>query len=444
LLIRQISFILLAISLSGHFASAQNRALELDGNGSYVELPPNIFTSLTEATVEVWAKWNSFRSYSRLFDFGAVYQSMNVFNHANTPDLRFNLYPQYAQKDPSLLYHIRVNGLLVPNEWIHLAAISGPGGMKLYVNGELVGSHTNAASFADIKVSHTNLFGRGTTRNPNDQDFHGQMDEIRVWDHRRTEAQIRENMHKQLTGKEAGLFGLWNFDDGTARDSSAQANHGKLFGNARAVALDPKSASKLVAAESPSEAAPSPIASNPVVPQPNALAAFPANDRDTVTWWIAGALTLILALLAWLVLMFRRGGAAKLLPAGSAHALLTESGHQPPSADASANHDLKERALAELTEFAKQSLVQGLYSQRNALLETHQKAQRELAELETRLVSLHLSDRVQAYEKRIAELEKELQTRSGELHELTNATLLLLRKKLEEEKQLERKGRRFN
>ena len=36
---------------------APNRVLELDGNGSYVELPPNIFKDLEEATVEGWEKW---------------------------------------------------------------------------------------------------------------------------------------------------------------------------------------------------------------------------------------------------------------------------------------------------------------------------------------------------------------------------------------------------
>jgi hypothetical protein len=439
LALRLISCFLLAFAPACQFASAQNRVLELDGNGSYVELPPDIFTNLTEATVEVWARWSSFRTYSRVFDFGAAYQSMSVFNHANTPDLRFNLYPRNARNDQSLLYHIRVNGSLVANEWMHLAAISGPGGMKLYVNGELVGLHTNAASFADIKVSHTNLFGRGTTRNPGDQDFHGQMDEIRVWDHRRTESQIRENMRKQLTGKETGLSGLWNFDDGTARDTSTQGNHGKLIGNARAVALDPLTASKLVVPEALPTVAP-----NPVTPLPNTLAAVPANGRDTATWWIAGSLTLIVALLAWLVLMLRRNvGAPKLLPAASSPALTAGSGTLA-SAEASSGHDLKERALAELTEFAKESLVQGLFEQRKTLLETHQKAQQELAALESRLVSLHLSDRVQAYEKRIAELEKELESRSGEVRELTAATLLLLRKKLEEEKQLEGKPSRLN
>jgi len=432
---------LAAALLASPLTLAQNRVLDLDGNGSYVELPPNIFTNLTEATVEVWAKWDSFRNYSRVFDFGAVYQSMNVFNHASTTDLRFNLYPRNAQKDPSLLYHIRVNGLLKAGEWIHLAAISGPGGMRLYVNGELMGLHTNPASFADIKVFQTNYFGRGTTQNPTDQDFHGQMDEIRVWNHRRTEAQIREHLRKRLTGNEAGLAGLWNFDDGSARDKSGRGNHGTLFGNARIVTPDSLAAAQLIAAEQP--AAPPP---NAAAPPAKVVALVPANPRDTATWWIAGALTLIVGLMAWLVWMLRRSALAapKSLPAASTLALTAEANTSSAGALTSADQALKDRALAELTEFAKESLVQGLFEQRKALLETHQKAQQELAALESRLVSLHLSDRVQAYEKRIAELEQELESRTGELRELTNATLLLLRRKLEEEKQLERTGSPLN
>ncbi|HEU0040454.1 MAG TPA: LamG-like jellyroll fold domain-containing protein [Verrucomicrobiae bacterium] len=433
----------LGVLLACDVAPAQNKVLELDGFGSYVELPPNIFTNLTEATVEVWARWDSFRAYSRIFEFGAAWQSMNLFNHDRTPDLRFNLYPQNAKLDRSLMHHIRVNGLLTANEWIHLAAVSGPGGMKLYANGALVGEHTNAASFADIHVSHTNVFGRGLTRNPGDQDFRGQMDEIRVWNHRRSEAQIRENMHKRLTGKEEGLAGLWNFDDGTANDASPHAYRGKLVGNARVVTADSPADAPLFASEPLKATQHRP----PVLPA-TGPANVPANNQNAAAWWIAGALTLIVALLTWLVLMLRRSGVGetRLLPPSPARALLTEGRPAPATIDPVASQELKERALADLTEFAKQSLVQGLYAQRNALLETQQQAQRELAELEARIVSLQLPDRIQAYEKRIADLERELETRSGEVRELTNATLLLLRRKLEkldEEKQRD-SWERFN
>ena len=101
---------------------------------------------------------------------------------------------------------------------------------------------------------------------------------------------------------------------------------------------------------------------------------------------------------------------------------------------------LREKLMPELAEFAKQSLVQGLYAQRNALIETQQVAQQALVELETRLAKLQLSlpERIRAYEKRIGELEKEVESQGEEMRELTRATLVLVRKKLEDERERQR------
>lgn len=421
-------------------AVAENKVLKLDGKGSYVELPPNIFTNLTEATVEVWAKWNSFRSYTRVFEFGAGWQSMSLFNHATTRDLRFNLYPHNAKHDPSSQFTVYARSLLRSNEWIHLAAVSGPRGMKLFANGVLVGHHTNSASFADIKVFQTNYLGRGLARNPTDRDFRGEIDELRVWDHRRTTAQIRGNMFKRLSGTEKGLVHLWNFDDGTANDACPEAQHGKLFGNAEIVASDLGFGTAVAAAApaSPPPAATNNAAASPVNPAP--------KDAAVVTWWIAGALLAIVGLLAWLVLMLRRSGlgTSRLLPASPLHAALEEGGSSAKRLALPGDGSVAERTQAELAEFAKKSLVQGLYSQRVALLEAQKRAQEELAALEAQLVALHLPERIQAYEKRIAELEAELHTRSDELREWTQATLLVLRQKVEEEKRSEMSTSRFN
>lgn len=418
--------------------AAPNKVLELDGNGSYVELPPNLFTNLTQATVEVWARWDRFRSFSRVFEFGGPWQSMSLFNHQTTGGLRYNLYPENAKEDRSRIFTIHAFGVLKTNEWIHLAALSGPGGMKLYANGVLIGEHTNSASFADIKTWHTNVFGTGLAQNPGDQDFRGQIDEVRVWDHCRTEAQIRDNMRRRLSGKEPGLVGLWNFDDGTAKDASPGNGDGELFGKARVVGAGADTDAQLLGSEL-AEAEPW---WQPAAEKLSPSLAAAANP----TWWIAGALTAIVILLTWMVFLLRRSGVGKtrVLPSTPAHAQLTAGGTSPVGAEITTDKELKERALAELTTFAKESLVQGLYSQRNALLETQQNAQKQLAELEARLSSLRLNDRVEAYEKRIAELESELETRSGEVRELTQATLLLLRRKLEEERSLSRSGGRYN
>src|SRR6266705_2930170 len=172
---------LLAWSLAVRTCPAQNLALQLDGRGSYVQLPPNLFTNLTEATVEVWAKWETFANYSRVFESGAPWHSVSVFNIRGQPGLRFHVWPLYAKNEPALQYKIEVPGVLHSNEWIHIAAVSGPGGMLLYLNGRLIGQHTNEASFAAMGGTPTNYLGRGMSGNATDRDFNGEIDELRVW-----------------------------------------------------------------------------------------------------------------------------------------------------------------------------------------------------------------------------------------------------------------------
>ena len=65
--------------------------------------------------------------------------------------------------------------------------------------------------------------------------FLGEMDEVRVWNVARTAEEIGDTMNRKLEGNESGLVGLWNFDDGTARDSSPQGHDGTLVGNAQSV-----------------------------------------------------------------------------------------------------------------------------------------------------------------------------------------------------------------
>ena len=84
--------------------------------------------------------------------------------------------------------------------------------------------------------------------------------------------------------------------------------------------------------------------------------------------------------------------------------------------------------------------MQGLYSQRQALLETQKLARQQLADLESRFSQLQLpsQERIRAYEERIVALEKELAVKDDSVRELTSATLLLIRRKLEEEKERQR------
>jgi hypothetical protein len=179
-------------------------------------------------------------------------------------------------------------------------------------------------------------------------------------------------------------------------------------------------------------------------------------------WWISGALVLLTLVMLYLLIALRRSAALSprpLLADASDPKLLTDGTVIAPSEE---DEHWRQRALhaeamaakqakilsskvgPDLVEFAKEALVQGLYSQRNGLVEAQAKARQTLAELESRLAELHLptQERVRAYEDRIAELEKQLGSRDDEMRELTRATLQLVREKLEQAKHEE--GTRFN
>src|SRR6185369_491835 len=140
---------LLAVAVG---ASAQNRALELDGTNSFVELPPNIFNDLTEATVEMWVKWERLDGpgWKRAFSYGAAERDMSIAT-LNADSLWFVIV------DPqSGLRSVTVPSLLRPGEWCHVAATSGNGGMRVYFNGVLVGSDAYRGSFSTLKNGEFN------------------------------------------------------------------------------------------------------------------------------------------------------------------------------------------------------------------------------------------------------------------------------------------------
>jgi signal transduction histidine kinase/ligand-binding sensor domain-containing protein/CheY-like chemotaxis protein len=212
--------------------------LQLDGIGGYVELPPNIFDGLTEATVEGWMNWKEVGAHARFFDFGTPWQQMKVASHGDRSTLRFDIYEPGARIGSNAGRHmVWLENFLQPDRWFHVAAVSGPQGMKLYVNGSLMGEDPFSGSFAAIGNNANNWIGRGLQQGAGDDDFAGFMDEIRVWRVARSAEQIRANMNAALTGNETDLVGLWNFDDPAhaGRDVSPNQHHGTLVGSARCV-----------------------------------------------------------------------------------------------------------------------------------------------------------------------------------------------------------------
>lgn len=190
----------------------------------------------------------------------------------------------------------------------------------------------------------------------------------------------------------------------------------------------------------------------PQVAAPTIISAEAKPDR--AVWWIVGVHGVIIGLLGASVLWLWRRGVGSSGGGAPPLALARLTAPVDATTDSLAAEEWKQRALVaeaiagqhgqmlreklmpELLDFAKQSLVQGLYTQRSALIETQQMAQKILEELEGRLAALQLPspERIRAYEQRIAELEKIVATQGENVRELTRATMELVREKLESER----------
>src|SRR6185436_12606875 len=187
-------------------APPPNRVLDLDGQGDYVRLPAAGFTNLAQATVEAWSRWRTFAAAARVFDFGERQREMYVAGpSANTAvagsggSLKFLIVDAAGNRR-----RVEVFGGIRYNEWVHIAAVTGPGGVRLYLNGMLVATNAYTGSLSSIGGQNYFL-GRDNYADNRPAMLNGQLDEVRVWSVRRTESEIRETMSRKLTGREPGL-----------------------------------------------------------------------------------------------------------------------------------------------------------------------------------------------------------------------------------------------
>ena len=118
--------------------------------------------------------------------------------------------------------------------WLHLTLVKQGTAYRVYRNGQFFG--TGQAPAAVRIVASGFSFGRV------DNSFGGHLDDIRIWQVARTEAEIGADAYRPLTGREPGLLGAWSCDEasgGILRDRSPNRNHARLHGNAVFSTLTP-------------------------------------------------------------------------------------------------------------------------------------------------------------------------------------------------------------
>ena len=199
-----------------------NRVLSLDGDGDYIEVSDSssLHTISDAITLEVWFKAASF--YPNPGNVNSIIRK-NLNAGRENFILRFRTIPggrQQIEMSPGL----KIDKIIVPykfeiGKWYHLAGTYNGSKLTVYLNGAKIKSQ---AARGMINIDDSDLYlGRGDPQYSMGEYFHGELDEIRIWNVARTQQEIKSTIISSLAGKEDGLVAYWNFDDGTAKDLSS-------------------------------------------------------------------------------------------------------------------------------------------------------------------------------------------------------------------------------
>ena len=215
-------------------------ALDLDGSLSCVEIKDSeTLNNITEQlTVSLWIRptsnpnrYTTILSKSDLWEDRITHRSF-IMNYKEGGSIQFAASPE-GEGEASLYSPYSV---IKHNTWTHVAGVidAEKNYMKLYINGIEVSSR----DFKWIKKIYKSYLplriGWSHENRPAQSPFVGQMDDVRIWNIARSDADIRNDMITELNGDEPGLVGYWKFNkvtDGIISDMSPNRNDGSLVGN---------------------------------------------------------------------------------------------------------------------------------------------------------------------------------------------------------------------
>lgn len=181
--------------------------LEFDGENDFVacgNLP-----SISDITVEAWIKPDQNGAFNQYVfgEWGEPWRAQFTYNMNIGNDYKINFYnPTFGTQGGGT--RISSQTSLNDGKWHHIAWVDSADIKFICIDGirEVSGSSNNA--IYDNMISSIG----GSNQETNDN-FDGQIDEVRVWNYARTQSDIIENMNKQLTGNETGLIAYYNFNN---------------------------------------------------------------------------------------------------------------------------------------------------------------------------------------------------------------------------------------
>lgn len=202
-------------------------ALHFDGT-DYISIPDNGTLDLqTTFTIEAWI-YPTDAANNTIIDKGDYNFLFQTHSNSNTGLGFYNNTMGWKYS----------SGTVPINVWSHVAVTFNIGSdeIKFYLNGTLLSTH-NGLSNQTLDNSEINI-GRQQPTSCQCNLFNGYLDELRVWNTARTQAEIQTNMYSYVTSM-TGLATYYRFDQGnagadntalpaTAIDYSGNCNNGDI------------------------------------------------------------------------------------------------------------------------------------------------------------------------------------------------------------------------
>ena len=179
-------------------------ALVFDGKDDYVDISQvGDLGQRYNSTMECWVYMDPTETYARFI-------SINTESGGNKYLLSYQSGKGYTVYNQKAGTHM-ASQIHTKGAWVHLAVAFDNDIARFYLNGDLISEVTGGYNRA---IYPGNLISLGQEYDgENTSDFlKGAMDEVRFWDRTLTQSEIRANMHKKLSGDEAGLFAYYDFD----------------------------------------------------------------------------------------------------------------------------------------------------------------------------------------------------------------------------------------
>ena len=203
--------------------------LQFDGSDDYIQIPDDAsLTSTSALTISVRFKKVSGSSWMSLVGKGTTDANEEYVLMVKDNQAYFDV---GSGSGP----YLQQSTTISTGVWHHIAAVHSRSGststLKVYLNGEDIGGTTSGPGLTPNNNSNPLTIGsRFSTSNAL---FQGQIDEVRIWNEARTQAEIKSYMDTALLGSESNLIAYYNFNEGsgnTVNDLSGNGNHGTVNG----------------------------------------------------------------------------------------------------------------------------------------------------------------------------------------------------------------------